>query len=206
MWLYEALDVSEAPFARVLHRRACVCLCVCQAPLASNLFRLVHAHPSPALSSTMNEQAWADASRAAESMAAESRRRALIAWQWPEGSAPPAKHRFRSRTPPSPTRPRPPSSTLADMASIQAEHHARMASFKAASESLKAASEWRERNHERKAGSMMVCNISSGDDDDNGDRRVGAAAAGPARPVAAAAALELPEPAALDRRRHPVSS
>jgi hypothetical protein len=45
----------------------------------------------------LNEQAWVDAAHAAE-----TRRRALSAWQWPPGSVPPANHRARSRTPPSP--------------------------------------------------------------------------------------------------------
>jgi hypothetical protein len=51
------------------------------------------------------EQAWTDAAHhQCVAMAAdvETRRRALSAWQWPPGSVPPANHRARSRTPPSP--------------------------------------------------------------------------------------------------------
>jgi hypothetical protein len=53
----------------------------------------------------LNEQAWTDAAHhQCVAMAAdvETRRRALSAWQWPPGSVPPANHRARSRTPPSP--------------------------------------------------------------------------------------------------------
>jgi hypothetical protein len=68
--------------------------------------------------------------------------------------------------------------------------------------SIKAAmGEWTKPTHKRKASSMNTYDISSGEDDDNDDRPVGAAAAGPSRPVAAAAAPELPEPAAPDWRR-----